>query len=262
MTGTADRDLILVQQDAVLLDAVSRRADLSAFAEEPLAALLAALAADVDRDGLGLVPSRVPAEVPLNAAGTVASLPARRRTGAVVLTVAALLVGSSGVAAAVTGDPLAGFKNAVHLVTGAPSDEPSATPQPSASGTGVGRDGALPDTAAAEAQLNKQLDQVGVLIARGDLDAARALLAAAQTELAGLSGQAAAGLQNRLDALAARIDRAAARPSPGATGHPDSGNGGANPARQHTVSPNSTVRADGGAGPNAGSNARSGFTVS
>ena len=204
MSATADRDLLLVQEDALLVETVARRGDLSAFRDEPLAALLGALAADVDEGDMAPPTRYAPIVVPATSSHSPRSRP-RHHTGVVALTVAAVLVGSSGVAAAVTGDPLAAIKGAAHLVTG-PANGPKAD-EPS-DGQGLGRDGSLPDPAAAEAVLNRSLNQVGRLIARGDLDEARALLVAATAQLASLGNDVAPGMEQRLEAIADRIDRA------------------------------------------------------
>jgi hypothetical protein len=221
-----DADLLLVRQDALLVDAVALRADLSTFAGDPLAALLAALAADVDADGPPL-PRAVPTPAAPRRRLVLAGGQTRRGT-VVALTAAALLATSSGVAAAVTGDPLAVIRQAARAVTGSVA-EPEAGDAGPTSSTGPGapadrapgtdRDGAaeLPDDAAAEAAVNHGLVRVGALLAHGDLDRARALLAAAEAQLAA-DGDVAVGLQQRLRALSERIDRAQAQANePGAT---------------------------------------------
>lgn len=205
MTSWAENDLLLVREDALLVETLARRGDLSAFDDEPLAALLGALAADVDAGDMA-PPSRYqPILVPAAGHRAAPTRP-RRHAGLVAATVAACLVGSTGVAAAVTGDPLAAFREAARIVTGADAGPEEDAPT---AGPGVGRDGSLPDTAAAEAQLNRSLRQVGRLVARGDLDEARALLASVSAELALLGDDVAPGLEQRLDAVADRIERAA-----------------------------------------------------
>jgi hypothetical protein len=128
-------DLVAVQRDAALLDALARRSwsecDLPG-AVDPLAGLLAALGADVDE---GLLEVARPEVEPLGGLipqqgghrarpGTISSLPmpppgrrhVARAVAAMVVTAAVLSV--SGVAAAVTGDPLTPYKRVIDVVRG------------------------------------------------------------------------------------------------------------------------------------------------
>jgi hypothetical protein len=125
-------DLVALQRDAVLLDALAQRARTDDA--DPIAGLLGALAADVD-DGLLAVAGPEAAPIrPLipeqggqhRRPGTVHTLPLAapstgrrhfaRAMAAVVVTAAVLSV--SGVAAAVTGDPLTPYKRVIDVVRG------------------------------------------------------------------------------------------------------------------------------------------------
>ena len=208
MTAAAvDRDLVLIQQDGLLLETVSRRGDLSAFADEPVAALLAGLAAEADRGGMAPAERYGPSglEPP---AHRLSPAPGRfsRHSGAVVLTVAALVVGSSGVAAAVTGDPLAPFRGVTHLVTGG-SD--AGEGKLVADRRGKDHDGSLPSTATHVAVFNKKMTGFGPLLAHGDAESAREMLQAALSDLVASGAEIPAGLQNRVDKLTDRIDAVA-----------------------------------------------------
>jgi hypothetical protein len=123
-------DLVAVQRDSALLDALARRTRTDDG--DPVVGLLAALVADVD-DGLLAVAG--PDAAPLTALipeqgghrrrpGTVSSLPlalppvgrrhVARAVAAMVVTAAVLSV--SGVAAAVSGDPLTPYKRVIDVV--------------------------------------------------------------------------------------------------------------------------------------------------
>jgi len=121
-------DLVAVQRDAALLDALAERAWVAdAHTEhDPVAGLLAALAVDVDE---GLSDAARPAAIPAqrhreNRRATVLTLPvalppAGRRhavRAAAALIVTAALLSVSGVAAAVSGDPLTPYERVVDVV--------------------------------------------------------------------------------------------------------------------------------------------------
>jgi hypothetical protein len=222
--AAVDPDLVLIQQDGLLLETVSRRGDLSAFADEPVATLLAGLAAEADRGGMAPAERYGPSglEPP---AHRLSPAPGRfsRHSGAVVLTVAALVVGSSGVAAAVTGDPFAPFKGVTHLVTGG-SDAGDGTLV--ADRGGKGHDGRLPDTAADIAVFNKKMTGVGPLLAHGDAESAREMLQAALSDLVASGAEIPPGLQNRVDKLTDRIDAVASGGTGDAPGKADGTSGG------------------------------------
>jgi hypothetical protein len=130
--------LVAVQRDAALLDALSARfraasidSDMRQDAD-PVVGLLAALVADVD-DGLADLVDRKPAPVLIPEQSRHRALPAAvspmsvplapagrrhvaRAVAAMVVTAAVLSV--SGVAAAVSGDPLRPYKDVINVVRG------------------------------------------------------------------------------------------------------------------------------------------------
>ena len=130
-------DLLAVRRDAALLDALARRARPTGIETEldaemdPVVGLLAALAAEVDE---GLLDVAGPETAPLipeqggrhARPGTVSPLPlappqagrrhVARAVAAMVVTAAVLSI--SGVAAAVTGDPLTPYKRVIDVVRG------------------------------------------------------------------------------------------------------------------------------------------------
>lgn len=136
-------DLAAVARDADLLDLLATRAPEPA--DDEVAGLLAALAAEVD-DGLETwlrdrVPAVAAADVPVQrlpavrAAAPAENETATRRHGLRVSTVAVVLgatLSVGGVAAAVTGDPLAAYHGIVHAVTGQGSGTPAPGPSPHA----------------------------------------------------------------------------------------------------------------------------------
>jgi hypothetical protein len=127
-------DLVAVQRDAILLDALADRAWLDGAVDEldPVAGLLAALAADVDEGLLAGSVVAAPAAIPpqrrhADREATVLALPGRttrplpRRNAAravAALVVTAALLSVSGVAAAVSGDPLTPYKRVIDVVRG------------------------------------------------------------------------------------------------------------------------------------------------
>ena len=211
----SDRDLLAIQEDALLLDIVAARGDLTSFADDPIASVLGSWAADIDY-GLESQPVShllaAPAPIPLSA-------PRRtRRSGRFMVAAgtAIALVGTSGVAAAVTGDPLLPFRAAVNVVTGSGHDTVVAD------GDGKGGHN-LPDQAALEAQVNQSLSGVQKAIAAGDLELAQHLIDVANGEVDGVEGLPP-GLQDRIDQLQQQIDHAVDNSGQGA-GNPDHNNG-------------------------------------
>jgi hypothetical protein len=121
-------DLVAVQRDAALLDALAERAWVAdpLTDHDPVAGLLAALAADVD-EGLSDVarPAAIPAQRHReNRRATVLTLPValppvgRRHAvrAAAAMIVSAALLSVSGVAAAVSGDPMTPYERVVDVV--------------------------------------------------------------------------------------------------------------------------------------------------
>ena len=194
--GDGGVDLAAVARDAELLDRLAARAEIPA--DDRVASLLAALAADVD-EGLDQL---FAAEVDYDD-GAAPVVPPRRRHGrGLRATTVAVVIGAtlsvSGVAAAVTGDPLAAYHGLVSAVTGGTHE--------------------LPDNAAQVARLQHLLTGTRARIAHGDLDGARADLATLRAQLGSSSLNAGQrrSLEARIAALEAAIERAAAKPAPSA----------------------------------------------
>jgi hypothetical protein len=123
-------DLVAVQRDAALLDALSQRQRLDDIhanhGGDPVVGLLAALVADVD-DGLPAVDASpyVPEQsrrqprraAALTLAAPVVPLVRRRAARAIAaLAVATAVLSVGGVAAAVSGDPLTPYKSVINVV--------------------------------------------------------------------------------------------------------------------------------------------------
>jgi len=138
-----------------------------------------------------------------------------------VLTVAALVVGSSGVAAAVTGDPFAALKKMTHLVTGG---QDGGGGELVAGRGGKKKDDGAPGTATHVAVFNKKMTGVGPMLAHGNADSARDLLDAALSDLVASGAEVPPGLQNRIDKLTDRIDNVASGGQ--GSGSPDGTAGG------------------------------------
>lgn len=194
--GEGALDLAAVQCDDDLLARLARRGDIDA--SDPVARLLASFADDVDD---GLAELLVATDLPTTAGATWVShdvlpgleteaAPRSRRTavGAAALAIAlgaSLSVG--GVAAAVTGDPLAPYKAVGSALSWGEDD--------------------LPETAAPIAHLNKRLARARAAIAHGEVDGAQARLDAIRAALADsdlTAGQRAA-FERKLDRLEAAL---------------------------------------------------------
>jgi hypothetical protein len=256
MSHSADRDLIPIQQDALLMETAARRGDLSAFADEPVAGLLGALAAESDRGGMAPLdrygPRGLEPPVPVQAAPPRARV--SRHTGVVAITVAALLVGSNGIAAAVTGRPFATFSSVASLMTGGHADSPHLRADGSAGdGRGRGED----NQGSAVSASTKKLNLVQPMLAHGDTERARSLLEAALADLQASGSPVPAGLQTRIDKLTDRIDHVAATGGPGAEAaagdhqtagkpsSPDGGSGGHGQAKKDPA-PGTSGKSSGG----------------
>jgi hypothetical protein len=216
-----DRDFLAVQEDALLVDFVAAREDLSAFADDHVAQLLGAYAADVD-EGLELLAN---AELPEAAASLTPARsgfsPRRSTRFLVAATTAVVLVGTSGVAAAVTGDPLSPFRSVVKVVTGG-GHTPAADP---------GREGNdLPDPAATEAEVALSLNAVKQALKDGDVEKAQRLLDDVRTDVNG-DAELAPGLDARLDKLQDEVDNAAQGQGQGQGQDQGQGQNGANPGQ-------------------------------
>lgn len=193
-------DLAAVAHDAELLDRLAVRTTVPHG--DAVAALLAAFAAEVD-EGLDAVLSPDAADprvASLVDAATVAAPPAEptRRHGLRTTTVAIVLgatLSVGGVAAAVTGDPLApvkGLATAVGLTD----------PKPD-----------LPEAASPNAKINHVMVGLAREIAQGRLDGVQARIDQVRAMLddPALTGGQRTGLLKRLAALQAKLDRAQAK---------------------------------------------------
>ena len=201
-------DLMAVNRDAELLDLLARRAPVPPG--DPVLALLAALAADVD-EGLDelLVASEDDPLTRAAAAATVVPQPAAVRSGhGLRATTVAIVVGATlsigGVAAAVTGDPLAPVKGIA---------------------TAVGIGHAQHEGKAAAQVANQHARSA---LAHGDIAGAQASLATMKEQL--LRGDLSEGdrrsIEARIAALEKQVDRAVAAQAAGQPGSPDGHAGG------------------------------------
>ena len=189
--GFGASNLAAVARDDELLELLGARS--AAPCDDHVATLLAALVRDVD-DGLAeLLAGREEAsgrELAAAAEGG-AGWAHGRRLGAAV-TVVALGLSVSGVAAAVTGDPLAAYKGIVSVVTGEKGPSPNAAPI---------------------AHLNAGLRGTRAKIAHGDLAGAQSDLDRLKERLAGadLTSSERAGIEARIAALEKALARAKAK---------------------------------------------------
>lgn len=218
--GALGVDMVAVQRDADALDALARRA-VDAAGDDEVLGLLAALATDVDQELADLLGDLAAPE----AEAEVVPLPVPRRTAsravAGALVVAGLL-SVSGVAAAVTGDPLAAYRGLYTAVTG---------------------DHNADDSAAELARLHRGLAKVRASIAHGDLATAQAAIDSARDQLSALPEHQRTSVEAQLDALEAALARAQA----GRSEHDAVRRGAGAPTVQ--PSPDAT---EGPAGPTAG----------
>jgi hypothetical protein len=186
-------DLLAINRDADLLDLLARRAPVPAG--DPVLAMLAALAADVDEglDDLLVATEDDPLSRAASAATVVPGRPAVRRGHGLRLTTVAIVVGATlsigGVAAAVTGDPLAPVKGIVTAMGGNGADHHPGK----ARAFGAGKQ--------AKAQLRN-----------GDVAGAQASLAAMKAELLrdDLSHGDRQSIEARIAALQKQVDHAVA----------------------------------------------------
>ena len=183
-------DLAAVARDADLLDRLAVRAPVPD--DDAVARLLLALASDVD-EGLDAVLAELEAPLLEQEHG---ATPGQRRGHGLRASTVAIVVGAtlsvSGVAAAVTGDPLSPYKGILHAVTDA------GVPSPHASST---------------AALDHLARGTSAKIAHGDLDGARADIAALQSAIAdpSVSDHDRALLQARLRNLMRQLAAAEAK---------------------------------------------------
>lgn len=178
-------DMIAVQRDADALDALAQRRGPD-VGDEEVRRLLAALAADVD-DGL----AGVLTEEAASDDATVLELPRERRVARRTLAgalVAAGLLSVSGVAAAVTGDPLAAYRGVYAAVV-------------------HGGDSTSSD-AGELAALHRRLAGARAAIAHGDLVAAQGVIADVRARIADLPEQEQRSVEVEVRALEAALLRA------------------------------------------------------
>jgi hypothetical protein len=187
-------NLVEVARDAELLDQLAAR--VAIVDDDAVSAMLASFAAEVDEGLAALLdagPADRPADRGLAAVPDLAARPPRGH-GLRASTIAVVLgatLSVSGVAAAVTGDPLSPYKGIVSAVTGGGND--------------------LPPNAARVAAMNHRLVGTRAQIAHGDLAGAQTALAALRADLATMTdlttGERSA-IEARINALQAALGRA------------------------------------------------------
>jgi outer membrane biosynthesis protein TonB len=186
-----DIDVLAVQRDDELLDALAARGAVPAFAaNDPVAGLLAALAAEVD-DDLG------PA-TPFEGYALAGMAPMRRprrigRRTVLAVGVAGAVLSASGVAAAVSGDPFAPIRPIGKAIVD------------------------LKPAKVTPAQVDKELDGADAALGRGDHRTAREKLEKAKEKARKLSGPEGEAARQRLAQLEAELAAQTPTPSPNAT---------------------------------------------
>ena len=195
----SDRDFLAVQEDALLVDILATREDLSAFADDHIAQVLGSYAADVD-EGLELLVNAQLPEAPRQLSQHQSAASSRRSARFLVAaTTAVVLVGTSGVAAAVTGDPLSPFRSVVKAVSGG-GQTPSADP---------GRiSEELPDPASTKAEVALTLNDVKEALRDGDVEKAQRLLDELAADMQG-GVELSPGLEARIDKMQDEVDKSA-----------------------------------------------------
>ncbi len=183
-------DLLAVNRDADLLDLLARRAPVPSG--DPVLALLAALAADVDEGLDELLVGLDDADALVAAVSTaivVPPLPVARRGHGLRATTVAIVVGATlsigGVAAAVTGDPLAPVKGIVTAMGGHGADQHPGKARAFGAGKQADRQIHGGDLAGARASLDAMRTQLTRTdLSKGDRQAIEAKLAALERKLA------------------------------------------------------------------------------
>jgi hypothetical protein len=191
MARSHDVDVLAVQRDGALVNALAVRGDLHDVADDPVARMLVAWVESVDA---GLDDSR-PWLMPEQERTPVPPDRRRGRAGLVAGVTAAVLVVSSGAAAAVTGDALAIVRAPIEVL---------GRVNPFVGGQEETKDAksGLPEAASPVAGPNKLLADAQRALAQGDVTEAARLLAQAQ----GLLGDATnPGQQHRIDKLTAQL---------------------------------------------------------
>ncbi len=186
----AGLDLLAVNRDADLLDLLAKRGPLPSG--DPVLALLAALAADVD-EGLDELLVGLDDDDALVAAVSTATvvphLPVARHGHGLRATTLAIVVGATlsigGVAAAVTGDPLAPVKGIVTAMGGHGADQHPGKARAFGAGKQAGRQIHGGDLAGARVSLDAMRSQLARTdLSKGDRQAIEAKLAALERKLA------------------------------------------------------------------------------
>jgi hypothetical protein len=206
-SGDGGLDLLAVQRDDELLGLLGARTAVTS--DDDLVRLLVLWRNDVDDGLMELAPT--PRSAPGAATGPTAAAagrpgaeplrdgdarrPHRRRLTAAGTAAAVVLGGTlslSGVAAAVTGDPLAPYRAVGSALSIGGED--------------------LPDSAAKVAHLNKRLSRARAALAHGQVEDVQAVIDQLTAELrtADLTDEQRAALEHRLSSLQAAVDRATA----------------------------------------------------
>ncbi len=208
MNDDLTADLAAVDSDDRLLDALGARTTVL-DTTDPALSLLAALADDVDEGLLGLVVSQRSASQ--------GRRPRRRRAarGAVAAAIAVGALSVSGVAAAVSGDPLTPYKKVFEAVSG--------------------RHGDLPVSASPVARVHHRLAGVRADIAHGNLAAARQSIADAREMLQHDSGGMSAAARDRLERQLTALEEAVQGRQVG--GHPSLPGAEHGQKQRHAVPP-------------------------
>jgi hypothetical protein len=198
-------NLVEVARDAELLDQLAARAVV--LDGDAVSAMLASFAAEVD-EGLAVLLEEVEPTGRAADRGLVAVpdvLAGRRRGHGLRATTIAVVLGAtlsvSGVAAAVTGDPLSPYKGIVSAVHGGGNDHQQDN---------------LPAHAARVATMNHKLAGTRAQIAHGDLAGAEATLAGLRLDLASMTDLTTverSAIEARIAALEAAIGRANGQPA-------------------------------------------------
>jgi hypothetical protein len=216
-------DLAEVARDAELLDQLAIRTAVQDG--DAVSAMLAAFAAEVD-EGLAALLDDGHGEDKRADTGLVAvpDAPPRRGHGLRATTVAVVLgatLSISGVAAAVTGDPLSPYKGIVSAVTGGNDHQHHN----------------LPSHAARVATMNHKLVGTRAQIAHGDLAGAEATLAGLRLDLASMT-DLTTGERSSIEARIAALEAAIGRANGQTAAHDKQPKSG--PKASHTAVPQNT----------------------
>ncbi len=218
-------NLVEVARDAELLDRLADR--VAIVDDDAVSAMLASFAAEVDEGLAALLediePTGRAADRGLVAVPDV--LGGRRRGHGLRATTVAVVLGAtlsiSGVAAAVTGDPLSPYKGIVSAVTGGNDHQHHN----------------LPSHAARVATMNHKLAGTRAQIAHGDLAGAEATLAGLRLDLASMT-DLTTGERSSIEARIAALEAAIGRANGQTAAHDKQPKSGAEAS--HAAAPSST----------------------